>query len=80
MSGPQISGIPHRDLLARIGTALLQIKCERKLTLDDMADAVGRSDDQVARYIAGDHEMGAVAWLRALEAWPELKDKMGSGK
>lgn len=72
----QISGKAHRDILADVGTALLQIKNDRRLTLDDVADKIGRSDDQVARYIAGDHEMGVVAWLRAIAAWPELVDKM----
>lgn len=79
-SSPQISGElirrPHRDILADVGTALLQVKNDHGLTLEDVADKIGRSDDQVARYIAGDHEMGVVAWLRAVDAWPEIADKL----
>lgn len=74
---PQISGIPisgkqHSTVLEDIGTALLQVKNARGLRLTDMADAIRKSDDQLARYIAGDMEMGVVTWLRANEAWPEL--------
>lgn len=75
-SAPQISGRPRGDVLADIGTALLQIKNARGLTLDAMADKIGKSDDQMARYIAGDMEMGVVAWMRANEAWPELSDRI----
>lgn len=81
-SSPQISGFQTasggtRDsILGDIGTALLQIKNARGLNLPDMADKIGRSDDQLARYIAGDMEMGVVAWLRANEEWPELSDKI----
>lgn len=78
-SAPQISGFPFRardEVLADIGTALLQIKNARGLNLPDMADKLGRSDDQLARYIAGDMEMGVVAWLRAVDTWPELAEKV----
>jgi hypothetical protein len=45
--------------------ALLQTKNANKLTLDDMAETMGRSDEAVAQYIAGESEMGVTAWLRA---------------
>jgi cyanate lyase len=78
MSAPQISGFPksRENVLADIGTALLQIKNARGLNLPDMADKLGRSDDQLARYIAGDMEMGVVAWMRAVDTWPELAEKV----
>lgn len=76
MSAPQISGRSRSDLLAELGTALLQIKTARGLSLPDMADKIGRSDDQLARYIAGDMEMGIVAFLRARDEWPELEGKL----
>lgn len=76
MSAPQISGRSREHILGDIGTALLQIKNTRGLNLPDMADKIGRSDDQLARYIAGDMEMGVVAWLRANDEWPELADKI----
>jgi hypothetical protein len=75
MSGPNILGEPQQ-VLANVGTALLQVKNARGLTLIDMASALGRGDDMVAKYIAGEAEMGFVAWLRANEAWPELSEKI----
>jgi cyanate lyase len=63
-------------VLGDLGTALLQVKNGRGLTLNDMAYALGRSDDQVAKYIAGEAEMGFVVWMRALEAYPEIEDRL----
>jgi hypothetical protein len=76
MSPPQISGKSHRDALADFGTALLQVKNSRGLTLAEMAFVMRKSDDQLARYIAGDMEMGVVAWSLAVEEWPELEDRL----
>jgi hypothetical protein len=76
MSAPQISGKSHRDALTDIGTALLQVKNARGLTLAEMAYSIRKSDDQLARYIAGDMEMGVVAWMLAVEEWPEIVDKL----
>lgn len=78
-SSPNIFGKATSDILAEIGVALLQIKCERRLTLEDMARVLGRTDDMVAKYIAGEAEMGCVAFRRAGEAWPELSDKLDGG-
>jgi hypothetical protein len=75
-SHPQIFGIQQSDLLAAAGTALLQVKNQRGLTLAEMAYLMGRSDDQVARYIAGDSEMSFITWNRACDAWPELVERM----
>lgn len=73
---PQMRGKRHCDILADIGSALLIIKHARGITLAEMADTLRKSDDQVARYIAGEMEMGAVAWLRANEEWPELAERI----
>lgn len=62
------------DVLSRIGSALGRVKAARRLTLADMEDALGRSDDQIARYIAGE-DMPVSVWMRALAAWPELATK-----
>jgi hypothetical protein len=75
-SSPQIFGIPLADFLGAAGTALLQIKNARGLTLADMAFVMRRSDDQVARYIAGESEMGFVTWGLALTEWPELEERL----
>jgi hypothetical protein len=64
------------DILADVGTALLQIKNTRCLTLIDMASVIGRGDDMVAKYIAGEAEMGFIAWCRANEEWPELAERL----
>lgn len=72
-----ILGKSQRDILASIGTALLQIKNEDRLTLNDLGAVLGRSDEMVAQYIAGEAEMGVTAWLRANEAWGErLAEKL----
>ncbi len=75
MTGP-VFGRAQGAILADIGTALLQIKNAHGLTLNDMAIVLGRIDDQVAKYIAGEAEMGIVAWLRANEAWPDLAERL----
>jgi transcriptional regulator with XRE-family HTH domain len=67
---------PPSHLLADLGTALLQVKNMRGLTLLDMADVIGRGDDMVAKYIAGESEMGFVAYRRAMAEWPELLDRL----
>jgi hypothetical protein len=72
MSAPTIFGVPQNVVLGELGTALLQIKNARGLTLNDMALVLGRIDDQVAKYIAGEAEMGFIAYRKASEAWPEL--------
>lgn len=76
-TAPNIFGECRQDdILGPVGTALLQIKNARGLTLQDMAYVMGRGDDMVAKYIAGDSEMGFVAWNRALHAWPELAERI----
>ena len=72
-SQPIIFGKRSDDVQADVGTALLQIKNNRGLTLIEMAGVIGRGDDMVAKYIAGEAEMGFIAWLRCNEAWPELQ-------
>jgi hypothetical protein len=71
--GFRASGRARNDILDDIGNALGQVKRARGLTADDMRIVFGlKVDDQVARYIAGEAEMGIIAWMRACEAWPEL--------
>lgn len=77
MSAPIIFGKPQSEILADIGTALLLIKNARGLTAEDMRVVFGlKGDDMVPRYIAGEAEMGIVAWMRANEAWPELVERL----
>lgn len=78
-SAPIIFGIRNKDpdeVQRDVGTALLLIKNARGLTLIDMASVLGRGDDMVAKYIAGEAEMGFIAWLRANEAWPEFAERL----
>jgi hypothetical protein len=73
----KIFGKPRNEVLADIGTALLQVKNARGLTADDMRIVLGlKVDDMVAKYIAGEHAMDVVAWMRANEAWPELVERI----
>ncbi len=67
---------PQSEVLADVGSALLQIKNVRGLTLEDMAGLVGVSREMVAQYIAGEAEMGFVKWLRLNEAFPELAGRI----
>lgn len=76
MGSPTIFGKASGDILADVGTALLQIKNTRGLSLIDMASVMGRGDDMVAKYIAGEAEMGFIAFGRANDAWPELSEKV----
>jgi hypothetical protein len=77
MNSPIILGKTHDEILGEVGLALLQVKCARKMTLIDIGKVIGRTDDMVAKYISGEAEMGAVALLYALAAFPELKEKIG---
>lgn len=71
--GFRATGRARTEVLDDIGNALGQVKRARGLTADDMRIVFGlKVDDQVARYIAGEAEMGIIAWMRACEAWPEL--------
>jgi hypothetical protein len=76
-SQPQVCGVSvhgkrHATVLADIGAALLIVKTQRGLTLVEMGEDIRKSDDTIARYIAGEKEMGVVTWLRACEEYPEL--------
>lgn len=62
------------DVLSHMGSALGRVKAARRLTLTDMEDALGKSVDQIARYIAGD-DMPVSVWMKALFLWPELAEK-----
>jgi predicted DNA-binding transcriptional regulator AlpA len=59
------------DVLSRMGSALGRVKSDRRLTLTEMEDLLGKSEDQIARYIAGG-DMPASTWMKALYLWPEL--------
>jgi hypothetical protein len=73
--GFRATGRARNEILDDIGGVLGQVKRNRGLTADDMRIVFGlKVDDQVARYIAGEAEMGIIAWMRACEAWPELTE------
>jgi transcriptional regulator with XRE-family HTH domain len=74
MNGATILGRSSADVLGTVGTALLQIKNTRGLTLEDMGGDLRVSREMVAQYIAGEAEMGFTKWLRANEVYPELAD------
>src|SRR3954463_373283 len=73
MSAPKIFGKPRDQFLTDLGYALFQVRRARGLSPEDMRIVFGlKGVDMVAKYITGDHEMSMTAWLRAVEAWPEI--------
>jgi hypothetical protein len=62
------------DVLSRMGSALGKVKRDRRLTLPDLEELLGKSEDQIGRYIAG-CEMPAGVWMKALHLWPELAER-----
>ena len=76
MNSPIIFGENRNDILGRVGIALLQVKTERRLTCEDMAKVLDRTDESIGKYILGHTEMGIVAFALALNAWPEMLDKL----
>jgi hypothetical protein len=73
MNAPKIFGKPRDQFLTDLGYVLLQVRRSRGLSPDDMRIVFGlKCEDMVAKYIAGHHEMSMTAWLRAVEAWPEI--------
>lgn len=73
MGAPEIFGkiksLDERDVLGAIGVVLLQLKNEDRMTLKEVGKTIGRSDDSAALYIAGDSEMGVMAFLLAWGKW-----------
>ena len=76
MSASIILGRAREAVLADAGTALLQVKNARGITLEEMGARIRRTRESVAQYIAGEAEMGFVTWELAKEAWPELVELM----
>lgn len=73
MNGATFLGRSSEDVLRDVGTALLQIKNTRGLTLDDMGHDLRVSREMVAQYIAGEAEMGFTKWFRARDTYPEIE-------
>jgi hypothetical protein len=76
MSASIILGRSRDAVVADAGTALLQVKNRRGLTLEEMGAQIHRTRESMAQYIAGEAEMGFTTWERAKEAWPELIELM----
>jgi transcriptional regulator with XRE-family HTH domain len=74
MNGATFLGKSSAGILGDVGTALLQIKNARGLTLEDMGRDIGVSREMAAQYIAGEAEMGFTKWFKAKDAYPELED------
>lgn len=73
MSKPLIHGsrgiVPASKLVEVIGSTIDAIRKEDKLTWNDVGVAIGRSDDQAAKYAEGTATMDAPTFLRACNAW-----------
>ena len=81
MNPPIIFGRKEPEILNHVGAALLQVRNARRLTHLQMAKVMGlKGDDMIGKYILGHAEMGIVAFALALNAWPELADKLNGVK
>lgn len=73
MPKPLIHGrrgfITASSLLDAAGAALRAIKEEDKLTWADVGDAIGKSDDQAAKYAEGMATMDFITFFRACQCW-----------
>lgn len=72
-SRPRIHGIapfvPASKLVEATGEALTQIRREDGLTWGDIGEAIGKSEDQAAKYASGVAVMDFITWLRACTRW-----------
>ncbi len=73
MRNPLIHGargyVPASKLVEQIAATLSTIKDEDKLTYAELGSAIGRSDDQAAKYCEGSATMDAPTFLRACNTW-----------
>lgn len=73
MSAPLIHGrrgfVPASSLLEAAGAALTAIKQEDHLTWVDVGQAIGKSDDQAAKYGDGLATMDFITFIRACQCW-----------
>lgn len=56
-------------VLASIGADLARIKSEDGLTYNDIGAVLGKSEDQAAKYCAGEADMGVVSFARGKREW-----------
>jgi hypothetical protein len=57
------------SVLDAIGSDLALIKSEDRLTFADLGAVLGKSEDQAAKYCAGEADMGVVSYARAKREW-----------
>jgi hypothetical protein len=73
MPAPPIHGsssyVPASFIRSALGDALSRIRQEERLTWADVGEAIGKSEDQAAKYADGTAEMGVVAFYRAKAVW-----------
>lgn len=72
-SNPPIHGkppfVPASKLVNATAEALTNIKTQDHLTWADIGEALGKSDDQAAKYDSGFATMDFTTWLRACSLW-----------
>ncbi len=73
MSKPRIHGkqrvLSASSILKAAGDDLGQIKSDDGLTWADVGRVLGKSEDQAAKYAAGEAEMPLTTWIFARQAW-----------
>jgi len=71
-----LSNRSQDEILLDVGTALLLVKNDRRLSMTEMGAMIGVSRTMMAQYIAGEAEMGWLKWRKANEAFPELAERI----
>jgi hypothetical protein len=56
-------------VLDAVASDLAQIKAEDRLTYADIGAVLGKSEDQAAKYCAGEADMGLVSYARGKREW-----------
>ena len=73
MTSPTIHGnrpvFSASTVLEAVATELSLIKSQDRLTFNDLGAVLGKSEDQAAKYCAGEADMGLVSFARAKREW-----------
>lgn len=61
--------VPASAIRAALGDALGRIRSEEGMTWVELAEQIGKGDDQTTRYVDGSAEMGVTTFYRAKQLW-----------
>lgn len=63
------AAVPASAIRAALGDALGRIRFEERMTWADLAEQIGKGDDQTTRYVDGSAEMSVTTFYRAKQLW-----------